>query len=157
LLAGWLLFPILLPLIVAILKTPIYHVRAASVGLPAFLLLTAYGLTLIRLPWRLGFAGVIVTMTGISLFRYSTQPVNDDWRSATQVVLSQAKDGQRILFDNDSEIISFDYYVPRYGRMPQEMLAILSVQSDRVLAVKYEEGRRVDKEAQDYFKDIFSR
>jgi 4-amino-4-deoxy-L-arabinose transferase-like glycosyltransferase len=156
LLAGWLLFPIVLPLIVAILRTPIYHVRAASVGLSAFLLLTAYGLTLMRLPWRVGFVGVIVTMTGISLFRYSTEPLKDDWRSATQVVLSQAKAGQPIVFDNDTEVISFDYYVPRFGRMPQEMLAILSAQPDHILAVKYEDGRRTDKEAQDHFKEIFS-
>lgn len=156
LLAGWLLLPILLPLLVAILKTPIYHVRAGSVGLSAFLLLTAYGLTLIRPPWRIGLLGLIIAFSGISLYRYSTEPLKDEWRSATKLVLSNAEPGQPILFDNDSEVISFEYYVPRFGRMPPEMLAILSTEQEQVLAVKYQNGSRIDKEAQDYLNDIFS-
>src|SRR5262249_2639601 len=142
LLAAWLFIPILLPLLVAILRTPIYHVRAASVGLSAFLLLTAHGLTLMRPALRTGLLGFIVALTGVSLFRYSTEPQKDDWRSATKLLLSSKQNSQPLILDNDSEVISFKYYVPRFGQMPQDIFAVLSAEPEQMLAVKYQDGKR---------------
>src|SRR5262249_17930103 len=63
---------------------------------------------------------------------------------------------QPLILDNDSEVISFKYYVPRFGQMPQDIFAVLSAEPEQMLAVKYQDGKRKDKEARDYREEIFS-
>ncbi len=155
-LGGWCLLPIFCPLIVAVFFSPIYHVRAASVGFLAYILLLAFGLTQIRLPLRIGMIGLIIVLTGISLFRYATQPLKDDWRSATPYILNTVGNGEPIIFDKDIEVVSFKYYVPSLRSLPEKMIAVVSAEQGHILGVQYQNGTRIDRAVRAYGEEIFS-
>ncbi len=85
LLGSWALIPIVVPLVVAVTVSPIYATRYAFVGLPPFLLLAAWGLDQFRPTVRRAIFLAILTMTSLSLYRYATQPLKDDWRIGNAV------------------------------------------------------------------------
>ena len=146
LLAAWLALPFVLPLAAALAGKPLFHHRAASVALPAFLLLLAHGLILSEARIRAVLCIVILSTTGISVWRYATVPLKDDWRDATPVILHARDAGGPILFDTGIEIVSIDYYI----RSPQVMPALTfglndGLTRDGVLhAEKYDNGNRID-------------
>jgi mannosyltransferase len=155
-LGAWLLFPILCPLIVAFLFSPIYHVRAGSVGFFAFILLVAFGLTQFPPILRSATICLILVLTGISLYRYSTEPLKDDWKSATPAILQTAGNGEPIIFDTSIEVTSFMYYVPRFGAVPEEMIGIVTAERESILGVRYQNGIRIDRTRREYLDQIVS-
>ena len=124
LLGFWCLAPIIGPLLVALTLSPIYATRYAFVGLPAFVLLTGWGLqqfpTLIR---RMLFV-LILICTSLSLLLYVTHPLKDNWRAATEYVLNRKVAEEVVAVEPDHEIETFLYYAPRFGGPPPEMIAI---------------------------------
>ncbi len=158
LLSGWFLLPILIPLIVALLGKPIYSHRYASIALPAFLLLAAFGLGQLRLSLRVVLLGLLAVLSSISLFRYATQPLKDDWRSAARIILSTLDDGELVLFDQPIEVVTFRYYASRYGRVPAEMVGLEpDPEGEKTFfGYGYRHGRRVDRDDRDYAAEITS-
>jgi len=155
-LGAWLLFPIVCPLIVAFLFSPIYHIRAGSVGFLAFILLVAFGLTRFRPVVRYATISLILILTGVSLYHYSTKPLKDDWRSATPLILQTENHGAPIIFDTSIEVASFMYYVPRFGTVPEDMIGIGSAQGESILGVRYQKGTRIDQLRCEYLDQIVS-
>ncbi|MGE5611477.1 MAG: glycosyltransferase family 39 protein [Bacillota bacterium] len=157
-LAVLLLLPILGPLIVALTLAPLYHVRAASVALPAFLLLAAFGLSVTRLHLRNALLVVILAFTAISLYGYATRPLKDDWRSATPILLQNTRPDEPLVFDTAIEITSCSYYLRKAGPMPPEMIGLTSAptESADLLGIRYLNGRRMDRDLQSYTEHITS-
>jgi mannosyltransferase len=153
---AWLVLPIALPLLVALTLTPLYHVRAASVSLPALLLLAAVGIASFPDSLRIAVIAGLLSVTAVSLGRYATVPLNDDWRSATPFVLSGLRSGEPILFDTMIEVASFKYYVPA-GAMPSEMIGLQDAPSPdgSVIGVGFRNGNRVDAQRIDYRDRVF--
>ncbi len=158
LLSGWFLVPILGPLIVALLGKPIYSHRYASIGLPAFLLLAAFGLEQLRQSWRATLLGLLVVLTSISLFRYATHPLKDDWRSAARTILAGLDDSELVVFDQGIEVVTFRYYASRYGRSPIEMIGLKpdSHGGKTFFGDRYHNGDRIDREGRDCSTGISS-
>ena len=158
LLSGWFLVPIVGPLILALLGKPIYSHRYASVGLPAFLLLAAFGLEQLRPSWRATILALLLVLTSISLFRYATQPFKDDWRSAAPTILAGLDDSELLVFDRDIEVATFRYYASSYGRTPIEMFGLMpdSDGSKSFFGVRYHNGDRVEWNPRDYSTEISS-
>jgi mannosyltransferase len=158
LLCGWLLVPILGPLIVALLGKPIYSHRYASIGLPAFLLLAAFGLQQFRLPWKAALLGLLVVLTSISLFRYATNPLKDDWRSAARTILARLDLGDLVVIDQGTEAVTYHYYATRLGRNPIESIGLKPDPGGRELFVgtRNRNGDRLDREGRDYSTEISS-
>jgi uncharacterized membrane protein len=159
LLVLWLLVPIVGPLVVALLLSPLYQTRYAYFCIPALLLLVASGLQTFRPTLRTALIAGIILLTGISLYRYSTETLKDDWRSATPYVLSRVHDAEPILFDTDSEITSLKYYVPRFGAMPENMFGLMTPPRDEnapLQAVQWINGQRADSLSRDHAPDILS-
>jgi 4-amino-4-deoxy-L-arabinose transferase-like glycosyltransferase len=98
---GWLLLPILLPLLVSVLLFPFYHVRYGLPASPAYAILVAAGL--LRLPAGPRFACVagIAATCGLSLHRYYTTFVKHDFRDATTYVDARIRPDDVIAFDAD--------------------------------------------------------
>ncbi len=152
LLTGWLLIPILGPLLVALMVAPIYSHRYASIGLPAFLLIAAFGFEQFRPLYRASLLAVLLALTGVSLFRYATLPLKDDWRSASRIILNSLQDDEALLFDNSIEVASFGYYASRAGSMPVELIGLQGGRDDTNLfqGIAHQHGMRVDQNNRDY-------
>ncbi len=155
---GWLAIPYVLPLMAALAGKPLFHHRAASVCLPVFLMLLGYGISRSEARIRMILCVIILSATGVSLWRYATVPLKDDWRDAAPVILS-GSDGQvPVLFDTSIEIISFGYYAHSSPQMPQLMFGIPEglARGGRLMADKWENGTRMDPVARDYTTQILS-
>jgi mannosyltransferase len=151
LLGSWSLIPIAGPLAVALTLSPIYATRYAFVGLPPFLLLTAWGLEQLR-PWVRWMSIVaILVMTSLSFYCYATRPLKDDWRTETRFVVEQLKPGELVAFQPDQEIATFLYYLPRYGAPPRVMIGLGPSPrgNERVAGVRYLDGLRADRYPRD--------
>ncbi|HEX2972419.1 MAG TPA: hypothetical protein VHP11_08800, partial [Tepidisphaeraceae bacterium] len=145
------MLPILGPLIIALTLTPLSHARAASVGMPAFLLLVAFGLD--RIPPRLRniLLAVLLAFTAISIHGYTTRPLKDDWRSASAIILKNAQPDEPLVFDTSIEISSCKYYIGKTGPMPAEMVGLTSAgESSDLLGIRYLNGNRIDRDIQRY-------
>lgn len=158
LLAAWLAAPTVGPLVVALLLTPIYATRYAVVGLPAFLLLLGWGLERLPARARSALIALILALTAISLARYATLPLKDDWRTVTPDILASVQAGEPVLFDADHQIIPFLYYVPRVGPPPTTMFGLTSGPSTHgtLSGVRYRDGRKLEHRSHDHTGEILS-
>jgi mannosyltransferase len=153
LLSSWLLVPTLGPFLVALCGKPLYMTRYAIVGLPAFLILAATGLTGLRIAPRVACVATLLILSAVSIARYAALPLKDDWRSATRTILARATPAEPLLFDGDIEIVPFRYYVDRSGQaMPAELIGVREggiARRGAMFGVGYSGGRRIDKVPQD--------
>ncbi len=101
-LLAWLLSPIVLPLAVSLLLFPLYNVRYALIGAPAFLIIVAAGLVHLSRRARVVVAAGVVSTSLASLALYFTTTVKDDWRSAAAWLDTQARPADIIAFDVDT-------------------------------------------------------
>jgi hypothetical protein len=154
---AWWTVPILVPLVVAILYKPLYFNRYASVGLPAFLLAIALGIYSAPRLLRWVTVLLIIGFTGVSLYRYETNPLKDDWRSVVPYVLHRHDSSEILLFDTDIETASFLYYARLNGQVPARMMGVMSLDRDRgrIHGVWVENGAKRSNEPEDGTEDIF--
>ena len=151
-LATWLLVPIVPPFLASLAGFKFYHTRAASVTLPALLLFLAAGLYCLRPVLRHACIVIILLMTTVSLARYASQPLKDDWRSAAATVLPALNADEPVLFDTDIEVVSFRYYAERAGQVPREMIGLMSppTAAGGLPGVLYTSGRKTHGDTRDY-------
>jgi 4-amino-4-deoxy-L-arabinose transferase-like glycosyltransferase len=152
LLATILLLPIIGPLVVALTGHPLYHHRYGSVAIWAFLLLVSAAYMNMRVRTALLFLALVTIVTMVSVIRYFLFPLKDDWRSAVPAVIKHMKPGETVMFDTDIEVTSFKYYANWGNVMPQLMVGITKPPSsgnDRIQGVRYFDGLRINKDAED--------
>lgn len=158
LLGVWALAPILGPLAVALTVAPIYATRYAYVGLPAFLILAAAGLCLAPRWARWAALAVVAACTGVSLYRYETTPLKDDWRSAAAMILDHIGD-EVVATDQDIETLPFMYYARRPGRVLPPLVGITGGPgpAGAVQGVRFPVESEADREPVDQTAQIFGR
>jgi mannosyltransferase len=156
LLLGWLLLPVLVPLVLAILYKPVYSHRYAAVGLPAFAVLVAAGYVALRPGLRAVLLTVAVGLTAVSLYRYNTEPLKDDWRAATPVILAGLEPDHLVVFDCVIEVVTFQHYAG--PDRPARAIGLDTSPADgpALPGVAYRDGRRLDPVARDYAAEIFA-
>jgi len=156
LLLAWVLLPVVLPLIVALLYKPIYSHRYAAIGLPAFAILVAAGYAFLRPGPRWAIAALAVSLTIVSLYRYSTEPLKDDWRSATPAILSRLDSDRMLIFDTAIEVVSFQHYAG--PSQPRDAIGLDTTLADghAFPGVRYLNGNRIDPVARDYAPELFA-
>jgi mannosyltransferase len=112
----WLVMPVAMTVVVSILK-PIFVTRYLLFCLPAFVLLVAAGLSVIRPKWLLAMA--VVAMLALSLrgvgsyYRTGFDPPEQDWRGAVHYLLAQAQPGDAVLFYYPWGRLAYEYYRQR--------------------------------------------
>jgi uncharacterized membrane protein len=105
---AWLFVPVAVAYSVSLVK-PIFLARYLIVCLPPLMLIAAVGLSRIRrIPVLTGALVILAALAGYETFRYYKVVENQDWRGATQYLLSQVRSGDAIAF------------YPRYWRAPFE-------------------------------------
>jgi mannosyltransferase len=107
-------FWLLVPMVVTAagsLWTPLFFHRFLIVCLPAFILLVARGLTLLRpySVWAMAFAALSILTAFLSYSR-----TREDWRGAAHYVLSQEQPGDAIWFCRGYADTPFLYYGSRF-------------------------------------------
>ena len=158
LLAGWLLIPTVGPFVAALCGKPLYTTRYATVALPAFLILVAVGFDSLRPAWKYAMVAIILTLTATSLARYASRPLKDDWRSATSLLVAEARPGALFVFDVDHEITSFSYYIKRFrAAIPATMIGITdgSHPSRSLPGLELRDGVKTTREPLDQRNRIF--
>lgn len=156
LLVAWFALPILGPLVVALLFAPIYQTRYASVGLPAFLLLVALGLQALRAPWRGLAISVMLALSCVSLYRYYTEPLKDDWRAATPDMLADPSD--LIVLDQDIEAVPFLYYAAKNGIVPETLVGLYDDigPTGRMRGVQFHNGTKAGGKVRELNELVFA-
>ncbi|MBZ5706749.1 MAG: glycosyltransferase family 39 protein [Acidobacteriia bacterium] len=109
----WLFFPVLLTLAVSFAR-PLFLPRYFFFCLPALLLLAAAGMARLRSAWLLAPALLIFVALSLrgtmSYYRQDFDLGRDDWRAATQSVLSQARPGDAVMFQIAMGRMPYEYY-----------------------------------------------
>jgi mannosyltransferase len=157
-LAAWVLLPIIIPLFAAIGGVPVYLYRYGTVGLPGFLIGVAIGFG--RLPRKYQAAATIVILasTMFSLSNYYRYPNKDDWRSATNAVLSNLSQDEVIAIDSEIEAVPFLYYARQQHKVPRTMYEMIMENSgeDTLIGVKCMDGQRQTNDRKDCTSEILS-
>jgi mannosyltransferase len=109
----WLVVPIGLVLIVSFAR-PLFVPRYFIISLPALVLLAGSGLDRIRRPWLLAPALLIFAFTGFQgtaeYYRQRLTSPTDNWRAASQYLISNAQPGDALLFYVSMGRVSYEYY-----------------------------------------------
>ncbi len=115
-LLSWFPIPVLLVFGVSQWK-PIFADRFLIVCLPGFLMLVSLGLSRISNRWVqvFGFA-IIAIWTARCLGQYETQLVKEDWRGASEYILSEQMHSDGLFFYVPWGQREFDYYARIEGR-----------------------------------------
>jgi mannosyltransferase len=112
---SWLLVPILIGLAVSVFK-PVLVARYFIICLPALVMLAAVGTSSINSGWiRASTLVVLLVLSGHAVLFYYSHPEKEDWRAATDYVVSHTLQKDGILFYIDTGRLGFDYYVRRLG------------------------------------------
>ena len=108
----WLWVPIIVPLVVSLVMQPIYSVKYVVLASPAFYILTAKGITEIKVKW-VRIVSVILVLF-LSLQTLSTAYYNtvnyEQWREVAKYVEENAKPGELILVNAPWVTVPFNYY-----------------------------------------------
>jgi hypothetical protein len=90
--------------------------------LPAFVLLVATGLSMIRPRWLLApvlLAIMVLSLRGVGeYYRSGFDPLEQDWRSAVHYMLSQTHSGDAVLFYHPLARLAYEYYRERWRQYP---------------------------------------
>jgi 4-amino-4-deoxy-L-arabinose transferase-like glycosyltransferase len=124
LLCAWLLVPSVPLFVVALFSASHYMARYSSVGLPALLVMLAAGLLSLGEKPRRAALVAVVAVCSISIVRFATVPLKDEWRGPSRVIIEEARSGEVLLFDSDHEVEAFRYYAVQKGASPPRMVGV---------------------------------
>jgi mannosyltransferase len=117
----WLVLPVAMTVVISILK-PMFVTRYLLCCLPAFVLLMAAGVSMIRPRWLLAvvlLAILALSLRGVgSYYRIGFDPPEQDWRGAVHYLLAQAQPGDAVLFYYPWGRLAYEYYRQRWPQYP---------------------------------------
>src|SRR5512146_230066 len=117
----WLVLPIAMTVAISVVK-PLCVTRYLVFCLPAFVLLVAVGMSVIRPRWLM--AALLLAMVTLSLrgvgayYRGGFDPPDQDWRGAVHYLLDQAQPGDALLFYHPLARLAYEYYRERWPQAP---------------------------------------
>jgi 4-amino-4-deoxy-L-arabinose transferase-like glycosyltransferase len=112
----WLFVPVAVSFAASYIVMPVFQTSYLLISLPPLLLLIAQGIA--WLPWRPAAVVILLMIAALNantLARDYRTP-REDWRSATHLILSDARPADAILFYIGDARFGFDYYVERFDR-----------------------------------------
>ena len=108
----WLIVPIVAPLVISLVATPIYQFKYTIPAAVAFYLLVALALNAFG-PWVALAAsvavGLVLLVPTVSYYDNHTE----EWRQAAALVSAKAQPGDTVVFDSSVSKTAFDYYWAR--------------------------------------------
>jgi mannosyltransferase len=125
-LLSWLLVPLALVVAISIVK-PLVAPRYLVLGLPAALMLIAFGLAKMRRGMGIAFLVIGVLASGTGVIAWYTAP-STRWADATHYVVVASRGNDRILYVVPHAQRAFDYYAHRFG-VPARLPAPIDLDS----------------------------
>ena len=159
LLVAWLALPIVLPACAALIGKPCYHIRAASIALPAGVLLAAAGLTTLGVSQRRCILGVLAILVAIAHGNFfSGRPLKDDWRAAVPAITNCIESESVLVFDTDYEVRSYLHYAVRDAVVPGSMVGIVAgpTSDGRLEGVSWRNGERQESAPSDKAREVLT-
>ena len=132
----WLLLPVGMTAAISTLK-PMFVTRYLIMCLPAFVLLVAAGLSVIRPRWLM--AAALAAMIALSLrgtaayYRVGFDPPEQDWRGAVHYLLARAQPGDAVLFYHPLARLGYEYYRQRWPQYPAPLVVFPTRADARLL------------------------
>lgn len=118
----WIVIPVFLAVAISHLVQPMYELRYTIVAAPAFLMLLALGISMIRsMPRRVLLIVLIVTTMAWPLAAFYDQPQKDQWIKAADITATHADDETRLLIAPGWTTPAFNYY---YEERPGDQVEI---------------------------------
>jgi len=147
LLVIWLIFPIILPFLIAQIPTEIagiYETRYTISALPAFCLLASKGLNMLLnkkylYPFFIVTILVITVFSGIGLFGYYSKVQKEQWREAVNYIEPLFQNGDTIILNEDFFSIPVNYYSK--GRLNTQ--AIKREEAQEILLLESQGEKRI--------------
>ena len=137
LLVLWFAFPILLPMIISIVSTPMFVSRYAISATLAFYLLASKGIDSLKNRWAILIIGVIILILSVvNLQGYYENVYKHQWREVMSEIENSAGSGDVIVIYPQHEQLSARYYKTR------DDIKIMPMK-DKFPTVKNLGGRRV--------------
>lgn len=156
----WLLFPIAAVFILSQVK-PCFLARYFIFTVPALALLAAAGIARLRSRWLMGVAllvfGALSLPPVYSYYQKDLDIVREDFRDATQFVLSKAQSGDVILFHQPIGRMPYEYY-QSVTAAPAYPVVIYPVHGEHLTYKDFYAGRAPDaflEEAADKYSRIW--
>ena len=116
---AWLLVPLLTVLALSRIQ-PMFVDRYLIICLPAFILLAALGLSSISNPRVFAVAlAVMMVVSTFRVFHYYEKSSREDWRDATQYILTHAEAGDALVFFRPHVRRCYEYYRERLIDAPR--------------------------------------
>lgn len=122
----WLSLPVLLPFLLSQFLSPIFMAKYTIASSPAFLILSAKGLS--NISSRIMKISLIFLISGLSVFNWAndlTTTNKETWREAVQYLDNQTKEGDVIVFSSGDCRYMYEYYskktdIPLYPFDPEQ-------------------------------------
>jgi uncharacterized membrane protein len=120
----WLLIPIVLPIIISRLSSPIYHIKYTIPALPAFYLLVSKGITNIRNKYiKTAVICFTIAFSAQAIWWYHTTIHKEQWRDAVGYIDTNARTDDLLLFNSFiCKSLLFDHYSKRPDLIKQNSL-----------------------------------
>lgn len=115
----WLLFPVLIPYIISIIRTPIFYPKYCISAYLALIILFSHSLSKIEIAAiRKPLLLVLMILFSINI-RYMNSDITEEWREATSYIAKNmnAETDEVIIYPDDCKTFLFDYYFPKPGAM----------------------------------------
>jgi uncharacterized membrane protein len=111
----WLLTPVVVPFLISLFVTPLYHTRYTIVAVPAFYLLVCKGVDTIKgKPFKLLLICIITAFSLHTLWQYNTKINKAQWREVVGYIDANALESDFLLFRPFvCKEILFNYYSQR--------------------------------------------
>ncbi|GBC60941.1 hypothetical protein DENIS_1901 [Desulfonema ishimotonii] len=113
----WLIIPLMVPVVISRISTPIYHTRYAISSSVALYLLVAGGIVNIRhRRIKVAVIGFIAMFSLLYVVKTYIRVDKEPWRDVAKYVDMNAKDGDLVLFNRERCLdLTFDYYSGKKG------------------------------------------
>jgi len=119
LLIFWFLFPIFIPYIISVVKTPIFYPKYCISGYLALIILFSNSLSKIKINYLL-YPTVLAFIILFSInIKYFNEDRTEEWREATAYIAQNINisTDEVLIYPDDCKTFLFDYYFPRRGAM----------------------------------------
>ena len=146
LLGSWLILPVAVPLLVAILKAPLYNARYGAIAIPALLLLIAAFLDRVPTRYALPTGALILLLCSASVIRFSYVPNKDDWNRASAWLNPRLSPDGIVVVEPDEDAIAYLYHVRSLRQAPPDVVAVLpeATFQEPLSGVLYHDGVRLE-------------
>jgi uncharacterized membrane protein len=115
----WLLFPVLIPYIISVVRTPIFYPKYCISAYLALIILFSHSLSKIEIPAIRYPVMLVFIILFAKNIQYLNNDITEEWREATAYLAQNinTETDEVLIYPDDCKTFLFDYYFPKPGAM----------------------------------------